>query len=129
MFEQHDKELDAIFLERALQEDERREEKKREEEGRVMQSQICIFCTLSELFDRYEFNSQEEEGAGVIEPKVVRKALENLNFDTISGQAYIEGNMGDAQEVFQTIMGFLHREHVDPNYLETYVQANKDNKF
>ena len=27
--------------------------------------------------------------------------------------------MGCAQETFEEILGFLHREHVDPNYLES----------
>ena len=31
--------------------------------------------------------------------------------------------MGCAQETFDKILGFLHREHVDPNYLETYCAA------
>ena len=31
--------------------------------------------------------------------------------------------MGCAQETFDRILGFLHREYVDPNYFETYCLA------
>lgn len=38
--------------------------------------------------------------------------------------------MGCAQEAFERILGFLHREHVDPNYLEHYCAAgNRDSRW
>jgi hypothetical protein len=41
----------------------------------------------------------------------------------MSGQDFIEGNMGCAQETLESILNFLHREYVDPNYLESYCSA------
>ena len=32
--------------------------------------------------------------------------------------------MGCAQETFDQILGFIHREVVDPNYLQNYCQAS-----
>ena len=60
----------------------------------------------------------------MIEPGHVRNALNQLNFDSIGGEDFKEGNMGCAQETFERILGFLHREYVDPNYLERYCQAS-----
>ena len=56
----------------------------------------------------------------------MRESLAKLNFGNLAGEAYIRGNMGCAQETFEAILGFLHREYVDPNYLESYVEANDD---
>ena len=39
------------------------------------------------------------------------------------------GPMEDCQNAFQMILEFLHRETVEPNYLEDYIQANKDGQF
>ena len=65
----------------------------------------------------------------MLTPKNVRESLAKLNFGSLAGEAYIEKNMGCAQETFEAILGFLHREHVDPNYLEKYVEANNDAQF
>lgn len=67
--------------------------------------------------------NEKEADYKVIEPFHVRNALSSLNFDSIGGQDFSEGNMGCAQETFDRILGFLHRECVDPNYLESYCQA------
>ena len=37
--------------------------------------------------------------------------------------------MGCAQETFEAILSYLHREYVEPNYLEAYIKADKDLKF
>jgi hypothetical protein len=37
--------------------------------------------------------------------------------------------MGDSQETFEAILGFLHREFVDPNYLQHQIEVNEDGKF
>ena len=37
--------------------------------------------------------------------------------------------MGCAQETFGAMLNFLHKEYVDPNYLETYLQGDKNTKF
>ena len=34
-----------------------------------------------------------------------------------------------AQETLEAILGYMHREYVEPNYLETVVQMNKDGKW
>jgi len=39
----------------------------------------------------------------------------------VGGLSYADGNMGDSQETLEAILGFLHREFVDPDYLENYV--------
>lgn len=37
--------------------------------------------------------------------------------------------MGCAQETLEYILDYLHREFVNPNYLEEFVQANTNSKF
>jgi hypothetical protein len=37
--------------------------------------------------------------------------------------------MGCAQETLEYILDYLHREFVNPNYLEEFVQANANTKF
>ena len=82
------------------------------------------------MFSRYAQDQSLPRGGGdydrVLQPKNVRESLAKLNFGSLAGEAYIEKNMGCAQETFEAILGFLHREHVDPNYLEKYVEANND---
>ena len=48
---------------------------------------------------------------------------------TLGGEAFEKGNMGCAQETFEYILDYLHREFVNPNYLEEFVKANKNTKF
>lgn len=96
-------------------------------------SEICLFCNLQHLFSKYSVNILNSPVAGgadgasdeyrVIEPWHVRNALSQLNFDSIGGQDFVEGNMGCAQETLDRILGFLHREYVDPNYLDSYCSA------
>ena len=85
------------------------------------------------MFSRYAQDQSLPRGGGdydrVLQPKNVRESLAKLNFGSLAGEAYIEKNMGCAQETFEAILGFLHREHVDPNYLEKYVEANNDAQF
>ena len=99
----------------------------------MTQSEICLFCNLQAMFARYAHDQSLPKAGGdydrILQPSAVRKSLEKLNFGSMAGQAYITGNMGCAQETFEAILGFLHREYVDPNYLETYVEANDDKKF
>lgn len=37
--------------------------------------------------------------------------------------------MGDSQETFEAILGFMHREHIDPDYLSRHIYMPHDNKF
>jgi len=45
------------------------------------------------------------------------------------GLSYKEGEMGDSQETLEAILGFLHREFIDPNYLERQIYMPHDSKF
>ena len=42
----------------------------------VKQSEVCLFCNLQDLFTKYEFDDSH-----IIEPKYVRKSLEQIFFD------------------------------------------------
>ena len=94
-------------------------------------NEICLFCNLYDLFTKYSINEIEAATPGgndidrVLQPRQVRQALSQLNFDTIGGQDFQEGNMGCAQETFEKIMNFLHREYVDPNYLVSFCRATR----
>jgi len=57
----------------------------------------------------------------VIEPKQVRSSLEKIFIGSIGGQSFEKGKMGCAQETFEYILDYLHREYVNPNYLEDFV--------
>ena len=37
--------------------------------------------------------------------------------------------MGCAQETFMSILSYIHREHLNPNYIEEYMQADKNKRF
>ena len=132
-FQREQKELDVLLLERALEEDRIAQDLAKEKEGIVKQSEICLFCNLQDMFQKYAHDQSLPKGGGdydrILEPRQVRHSLERINFGSMSGEAYISGNMGCAQETFEAILGFLHREYVDPNYLETYVEANDDRRF
>ena len=39
---------------------------------------------------------------------------------TLAGEAFLDGQMGCAQETLETILEYIHRESVCPNYLEEY---------
>ena len=46
---------------------------------------------------------------------------------TLAGEAFLDGQMGCAQETLETILEYIHRESVCPNYLEAYCKA--EDKF
>ena len=64
-----------------------------------------------------------------IAPSTVRNALQKINMGTMIGDDFLEGNMGCAQETFEAILCYLHREYIYPNYLQEYVEANREKKF
>eukprot|EP00343_Euplotes_focardii_P000367 CAMPEP_0205801214 /NCGR_PEP_ID=MMETSP0205-20121125/3144_1 /ASSEMBLY_ACC=CAM_ASM_000278 /TAXON_ID=36767 /ORGANISM="Euplotes focardii, Strain TN1" /LENGTH=274 /DNA_ID=CAMNT_0053065621 /DNA_START=137 /DNA_END=962 /DNA_ORIENTATION=+ len=74
----------------------------------------CLFCNLLTLFVNYEFDE-----SNVLTPSHVRQAL-----DSITGsngiQGFSEGSMACAQETFEEILRYLHREFIKPNYFEKY---------
>ncbi len=55
--------------------------------------------------------------------------MEKIFVGTLGGEAFEKGNMGCAQETLEYILDYLHREFVNPNYLEEFVSANKNTKF
>jgi len=65
------------------------------------------------MFSEYEFSEQSER---VLKPREVRQSLKSL-FQGKNGD-YEEGNQGCAQETFQELMAYLHREQKRPDYLE-----------
>ena len=75
-----------------------------------------LFCNLLTLFIKYEF-----EESDILAPLNVRQAL-----DSITGRndifGYKFGSMGCAQETFQAILEYLHREYIKPNYFEEYCE-------
>ena len=85
-------------------------------------------CGLQDMFAKYANDSSLPKTGGdydrILQPANVRESLAKLNFGNMAGEAYIRGNMGCAQETFEAILGFLHREYVDPNYLESYIAAS-----
>lgn len=68
------------------------------------------------LFVNYEYNE-----AGILTPSHVRQAL-----DSITGnnkiQGFSEGSMACAQETFEEILRYMHKEYIKPNYYEKYYQ-------
>ena len=42
---------------------------------------------------------------------------------------FVDEAMGCAQETFMGILSYLHREHINPNYVEEYILADKDGRF
>jgi hypothetical protein len=64
-----------------------------------------------------------------LRPEHVRQALEKINYGTLQGADFIEGNMGCAQETLDMILKYLHREVIDPNYLEQWMASSKESKF
>ena len=96
-------------------------------------SDICLCCNLVELFRKYSnqpliVSSKSET---VLEPKAVRKALEkfyNLN-EQGAVNDFIDREMGCAQETLDGILKYIHREHVHPQYLETYLSFDREQKF
>ena len=55
----------------------------------------------------------ENDVKQVIQPKQVRNALEKIFVGTLGGEAFEKGNMGCAQETFEYILDYLHREFVN----------------
>ena len=74
----------------------------------------CLFCNLLTLFITYEYDD-----SNVLTPSHVRQAL-----DSITGNneifGFSKGNMAWAQETFEEILRYLHREYIKPNYYEKY---------
>lgn len=102
---------------------------------RVLASEICLFCNLYDLFTKYSVyesdpTATDDPKERVLQPRQVRQALLKLNFDSVGGQDFVDGQMGCAQEAFERILGFLHRESVDPNYLERVCSSdNADSRW
>lgn len=78
-----------------------------------------LFCNLVTLFVNYEYDE-----SNVLTPSHVRQAL-----DSITGnneiQGFSEGSMACAQETFEEICRYLHREYIKPNYYEKYCEKPK----
>jgi len=76
--------------------------------------ETCLFCNLVTLFVNYEYDESK-----ILTPSHVREAL-----DSITGnneiQGFREGKMACAQETFEEILRYMHREHIKPNYYEKY---------
>ena len=118
--------IDECILQQVLQQDIQEQPLA---DGKVLQSEICLFCNLKNIFHRYEQAQPENDLKQVIQPKQVRNALEKIFVGTLGGEAFEKGNMGCAQETLEYILDYLHREFVNPNYLEEFVKANKNTKF
>ena len=66
----------------------------------------------------------------VLEPKHVRKSLDKLYSLNLQGTEktgglglpnnFTDEAMGCAQETFMGILSYLHREHLNPDYMEEY---------
>ena len=52
-FQREQRELDAMLLEKALEQDRLEQEAARERAGIVKQSEICLFCNLQDMFAKY----------------------------------------------------------------------------
>lgn len=92
--------------------------------------EICLFCNLTKIFKKYEGASLEslERGIEVIQPGEVRRSLEQIYTGTLAGAAFSQGQMGCAQETLESILDYLHREYVNPNFLENYLNAKSDSQ-
>ena len=55
-------------------------------------TEMCLFCNLKNLFTEF---SQSQTG-DALRPEHVRQALEKINYGTLQGADFIEGNMGCA---------------------------------
>ena len=73
-----------------------------------------LFWNLITLFVKYEFDEST-----ILTPLNVRQSL---NWITGSNEVYgfSFGKMGWAQETFQAILEYLHRDFISPNYFEDY---------
>lgn len=74
----------------------------------------CLFCNLINLFVNYEYDS-----SSVLTPSHVRNALDDMTGNN-QIQGFAEGSMACAQETFEEILRYLHREYIKPNYYEKY---------
>ena len=52
-FQQEQKELDALLMAAAIEEDQKAHKEEKEKQGIYTQSEICLFCNLYELFSKY----------------------------------------------------------------------------
>lgn len=82
---------------------------------------------MDEPFSESQASTGQHIYANVLKPTAVRESLLSLYGDSV-GLSYKQGEMGDSQETFEAILGFLHREYVDPDYLEHSVESS-DSKF
>lgn len=78
-----------------------------------------------DLFKQYDSTEKKQ----ILEPRNVRYSLRQLHAGSLTGEDFIEGNMGCAQETFDLILGYLHREYIYPNYLEEHIEGDRDQKF
>lgn len=74
----------------------------------------CLYCNLLTLFINYEFGESK-----VLTPSHVRQALNCVTGNNeITG--FGDGKMACAQEAFEEILRYIHRDYIKPNYYEKY---------
>lgn len=73
-----------------------------------------LFCNLLTLFINYEFDDSQ-----ILTPSHVRQALNAITGNN-EIQGFNEGSMACAQETFEEILRYLHKEYIKPNYYEKY---------
>lgn len=61
----------------------------------------------------------EYDSASVLTPSHVRKSLDALTGNN-QIQGFAEGSMACAQETFEEILRYIHRDYMKPNYYEKY---------
>lgn len=88
-------------------------------EQEVSIEESCLFCNLLTLFVNYEFDE-----SNCLTPSHVRKALDQVTGNN-EIQGFNEGSMACAQETFEEILRYLHREYIKPNYYEKYCHDPK----
>ena len=77
--------------------------RKRRQSLQEQQEEVCLFCKLTALFNRYNLADEQtieaKEGqhvyANVLKPTYVRESLATLYGDSV-GMHYKEGQMGDS---------------------------------
>ena len=97
--EEEDNQIDALLMEQVLQEDlaQRGVKLPPTPSERVQASEICLFCNLYDLFTKYSVNefgpidasaTSSENNNKVLQPRQVRHALSQLNFESVGGQDF-----------------------------------------
>lgn len=129
-------EIDALLISKVMKDNHKQQKIDKKKKGIVRSSEICLFCNLQDIFTKYAYMERSQESKSiaddsiqVLQPKQVRNALNSTRMDGIGYQQFQEGDMECAQETLDEILRYLHREYVDPNYLETFVQMNADGRW